>query len=146
MTGLFLLTRRGSTKDQEELGKPENLWTNPMKLVLLVGNNDIFKKIINVMSKKKSEKGLVTETFNWDVESLSFDDEGLTRVKAFMAIAEDEPAVGKADARLEQWVEITMKKGENSPSKTSPDDVSDSEYVDDNQEPLPPLPKLSGSS
>ncbi|GKE15593.1 hypothetical protein Tco_1423170 [Tanacetum coccineum] len=37
-------------------------------------------------------------------------DKGVTRVKAFMAIAEDELAVGKADARFGQWVEITMKK------------------------------------
>ncbi|GKB96725.1 hypothetical protein Tco_0982862, partial [Tanacetum coccineum] len=29
---------------------------------------------------------------------------------SFMAIAEDEPAVGKADARSENWIEITMKK------------------------------------
>ncbi|GJR02640.1 hypothetical protein Tco_0525624 [Tanacetum coccineum] len=35
---------------------------------------------------------------------------GVTRVKAFMAIAEEELAVGKADARFGQWVEITMKK------------------------------------
>ncbi|GKA30423.1 hypothetical protein Tco_0716728 [Tanacetum coccineum] len=37
-------------------------------------------------------------------------DEGVTRVKAFMAITKDEPAVGKADAKSGQWVEITMKK------------------------------------
>nr|GEU97060.1 hypothetical protein [Tanacetum cinerariifolium] len=29
---------------------------------------------------------------------------------SFMAITKDEPSVGKADARLGQWVEITMKK------------------------------------
>ncbi|GJZ93633.1 hypothetical protein Tco_0665836, partial [Tanacetum coccineum] len=37
-------------------------------------------------------------------------DERTTRIKAFMAIAEDEPFVGKADARSGQWVNITMKK------------------------------------
>ncbi|GKF75625.1 hypothetical protein Tco_0225069, partial [Tanacetum coccineum] len=31
---------------------------------------------------------------------LSSEDEGTTMVKVFMAIAEDEPAVGKTDARL----------------------------------------------
>ncbi|GKG04059.1 hypothetical protein Tco_0314446, partial [Tanacetum coccineum] len=46
----------------------------------------------------KSEKGLVAELFDWDEEFVSFDDEGVTKVKAFMAIAEDEPSVGKADA------------------------------------------------
>ncbi|GJR16143.1 retrovirus-related pol polyprotein from transposon TNT 1-94 [Tanacetum coccineum] len=37
-------------------------------------------------------------------------DEGSTKIRAFMAIAEDEPSVGKADARLGQLVDITMKK------------------------------------
>ncbi|GJT65291.1 hypothetical protein Tco_1016771 [Tanacetum coccineum] len=41
----------------------------------------------------KSKKRLFTESFNLD------EDEGVTKVKAFMAITEDEPSVGKADAR-----------------------------------------------
>ncbi|GJT20840.1 hypothetical protein Tco_0890777, partial [Tanacetum coccineum] len=45
-----------------------------------------------------------------DEESVSSEDEGTTKVKAFMAIAEEEPSIGKADARSGQWVEITMKK------------------------------------
>ncbi|GJY10740.1 retrovirus-related pol polyprotein from transposon TNT 1-94 [Tanacetum coccineum] len=49
--------------------------------------------------KGKSEKGLIAESFNWDEESVSSEDEGTTRIRAFMAIAEDEPSVGKADAR-----------------------------------------------
>nr|GEW39353.1 retrovirus-related Pol polyprotein from transposon TNT 1-94 [Tanacetum cinerariifolium] len=48
-------------------------------------------------------------------------DEGTTKIRAFMAIVEDEPSVEKADARYGQWVDITMKK-----------------------EPLPHLPKLIG--
>ncbi|GJV93422.1 retrovirus-related pol polyprotein from transposon TNT 1-94 [Tanacetum coccineum] len=67
-------------------------------------------KNIDAMSKGKSEKGLVVESFDWDEESVSSEDEGVTKVKAFMAIAEDEPSVGKADARSGQWVQITMKK------------------------------------
>nr|GEW61015.1 zinc finger, CCHC-type [Tanacetum cinerariifolium] len=35
---------------------------------------------------------------------------GAPKIRAFMAIAEDEPSVGKADARSGQWVDITMKK------------------------------------
>ncbi|GJW31991.1 hypothetical protein Tco_0052023 [Tanacetum coccineum] len=78
----------------------------------------------------KVKKRLFTESFNLD------EDEGVTRVKAFMAIVEDEPSVGKADARSGQWVEITMKK-------TAPEITSDFESECDNQDPLPPLPKLS---
>nr|GEV05265.1 retrovirus-related Pol polyprotein from transposon TNT 1-94 [Tanacetum cinerariifolium] len=60
--------------------------------------------------KRKSDKRLVAESFNWDGKSVSSEDEGTTKFKAFMAIAYDEPSVGKGDARSGQWVEITMKK------------------------------------
>nr|GEW82931.1 retrovirus-related Pol polyprotein from transposon TNT 1-94 [Tanacetum cinerariifolium] len=73
--------------------------------------------------KEKSEKGLLAESFDWDDESVSLDDEGSTKIRAFMAIVEDEPSVGKADARSGQWVDITMKK-----------------------ETLPPLLKLIGAT
>nr|GEV55672.1 hypothetical protein [Tanacetum cinerariifolium] len=43
-------------------------------------------------------------------KSLSSEDEGVSKVKACMAIAEDKLVVGKANARSGQWVEITMKK------------------------------------
>nr|GEV11831.1 retrovirus-related Pol polyprotein from transposon TNT 1-94 [Tanacetum cinerariifolium] len=113
-------------------------------------------------------------------------DEGTTQIKAFMAIAEDEPSVGKADARSDKWVNITMKKTcskvtldqllseqipgnivkalsgkgkrkENKPSKevlftkanvstseSAPMITSDSKNDSDIEEPLPPLPKLTG--
>ncbi|GKB38384.1 hypothetical protein Tco_0883326 [Tanacetum coccineum] len=53
--------------------------------------------------KGKSKKGLVVASFDWDEESMSSEDEGTTKVKAFMAIAEEEPSVGKDDARSGQW-------------------------------------------
>ncbi|GJR08159.1 retrovirus-related pol polyprotein from transposon TNT 1-94 [Tanacetum coccineum] len=62
------------------------------------------------IDKGKSEKGLIAESFDWDEESMSSEDKGTTRIRTFMAIAEDEPSVGKADARSGQWVDITMKK------------------------------------
>nr|GEY06427.1 hypothetical protein [Tanacetum cinerariifolium] len=60
--------------------------------------------------KRKSEKGLIAESFDWDEESISSEDVRTTRIRAFMAIAEDEPSVEKANARSCQWVDITMKK------------------------------------
>nr|GEU53462.1 retrovirus-related Pol polyprotein from transposon TNT 1-94 [Tanacetum cinerariifolium] len=57
----------------------------------------ILTKKIDAMSKRKSEKGLVAESFDWDDKSQSFKDEGVTRVKAFTTIIEDETAVGKAN-------------------------------------------------
>ncbi|GKC83510.1 hypothetical protein Tco_1139227 [Tanacetum coccineum] len=59
----------------------------------------LLTKKIDVVLKNKSKKGLVVESFNWDEESISSEDEGVTRVKAFMAIAKDEPVVGKANVR-----------------------------------------------
>ncbi|GKC86188.1 hypothetical protein Tco_1141905, partial [Tanacetum coccineum] len=137
--------------------------------------------------KGKSEKGLIVESFDWDEESVSLEDEGTTRIRAFMAIAEDERSVRKADARSGQWVDITMKKTcskvtldqllfdqipgnivkalggkgrrkENNPSKevlftkanvstskSAPMITSNSEDDNDIQEPLPPLPQLTGA-
>ncbi|GJU69074.1 retrovirus-related pol polyprotein from transposon TNT 1-94 [Tanacetum coccineum] len=70
----------------------------------------ILTKKIDSLSKDKSENGLVDESFDWDEESVSFKDKRVTKVKAFMAIAEEEPSVGKNDVRSGQWVKITMKK------------------------------------
>nr|GEY34372.1 hypothetical protein [Tanacetum cinerariifolium] len=39
--------------------------------------------------------------------------------------------------------EVLFTKGESSSSKTTPDVTSNTEFECDNQEPLPPLPKLS---
>ncbi|GJV86466.1 retrovirus-related pol polyprotein from transposon TNT 1-94 [Tanacetum coccineum] len=74
--------------------------------------------------KGKSEKGLIAESFDWDDESVSSKDEGTTKFKAFMAIAEDKPSVEKGDAR------------------SAPMIIFDSEADGDIQEFLLALPKL----
>ncbi|GJX19621.1 retrovirus-related pol polyprotein from transposon TNT 1-94 [Tanacetum coccineum] len=70
----------------------------------------VLTKKIDAMNKGNSEKGLIAESIDWDKESVSSDDEGVTTFKTLMAIADEEMSVGKADARSGQWVEITMKK------------------------------------
>ncbi|GJX29661.1 hypothetical protein Tco_0237740 [Tanacetum coccineum] len=60
--------------------------------------------------KEKSEKGLIVESFDWDDESVSSNDEGTTKIREFMAITQDEPLVGKVDARSGKWVDLTIKK------------------------------------
>ncbi|GKE73775.1 hypothetical protein Tco_1535816 [Tanacetum coccineum] len=57
-------------------------------------------------------KGLVAETFDWDEEEVSNDEEE-TRVQVLMALADDELSVGKSHARNGEWVDITMKKVNN---------------------------------
>nr|GEX81030.1 retrovirus-related Pol polyprotein from transposon TNT 1-94 [Tanacetum cinerariifolium] len=44
---------------------------------------------------------------------------GTNKIRAFMEIAEDEPSVGKADARSSQWVDITMKNRKNLVNKSN---------------------------
>ncbi|GJR50477.1 retrovirus-related pol polyprotein from transposon TNT 1-94 [Tanacetum coccineum] len=93
----------------------------------------ILSKKIDGMSKGKTKKGLVAESFNWDNESVSSEDEGTTIVKAFMAIVEDEPSIGKVAARSGQWVEIIMKKVQRLLSMTDGDErkhVLDYTHVD----------------
>ncbi|GJS54133.1 retrovirus-related pol polyprotein from transposon TNT 1-94 [Tanacetum coccineum] len=55
-------------------------------------------------------KGLVAETFDWDKEKVS-DDEEETQVKVLMAFVDDELSVGKNHARNGECIDITMKKG-----------------------------------
>nr|GEW47942.1 retrovirus-related Pol polyprotein from transposon TNT 1-94 [Tanacetum cinerariifolium] len=66
--------------------------------------------------------------------------------RAFMAIAEDGSYVGKANARSEQWIDITIKKADESSSMSIPNITSDSESECETQEPLPPLLKLIGAA
>nr|GEW25428.1 ribonuclease H-like domain-containing protein [Tanacetum cinerariifolium] len=101
----------------------------------------ILTKRIDIMFKGKSEKGLVAESFDWDEESVSSEDEGVNKVKAFMAIAEEEPSVGKRDARSGQWVKITMKKVQTLLSMT--DGEERKHVLDYTHKPLPPFLKLT---
>ncbi|GJR97629.1 hypothetical protein Tco_0269803 [Tanacetum coccineum] len=52
------------------------------------------------IEKGKPDKGLIAESFDRDDESVSSEDEGITKIKAFMAIAKDEPSVGKANTHI----------------------------------------------
>ncbi|GJR69811.1 retrovirus-related pol polyprotein from transposon TNT 1-94 [Tanacetum coccineum] len=115
-------------------------------------NNSIKNdSLATLYGKYNYEEGLIDQIYEskttrfsiQDEESLSSEDEGTTRIRDFMAIAEDEPSVGKADARSCQWVDITMKKADVSTFESAPMITSDSEDDSDIQEPLPPLPKLT---
>ncbi|GKA23523.1 retrovirus-related pol polyprotein from transposon TNT 1-94, partial [Tanacetum coccineum] len=82
---------------------------------LLANRKRFYKRSGRVGSAKKpmdksNETCFSCGKLGHDEELVSSKDKGVTRVKAFMAIAEDELSVGKADARSGQWVEITIKK------------------------------------
>nr|GEY12417.1 hypothetical protein [Tanacetum cinerariifolium] len=57
--------------------------------------------------KEKGKKGLLIDSFNWNDEYVSSDDEGSTKIRAFMAITEDEPSVGK---KMENLNEVRVKE------------------------------------
>ncbi|GKG09453.1 hypothetical protein Tco_0338199, partial [Tanacetum coccineum] len=63
----------------------------------------------NPKTFQSKNKGLVAETFDWDEEGVSNDEE-LTQVKVLMALADDELTVGKNQARNAEWINITMRK------------------------------------
>ncbi|GJU89568.1 retrovirus-related pol polyprotein from transposon TNT 1-94 [Tanacetum coccineum] len=108
--------------------------------------------------KGKSEKGLIAESFNWDDESVSLEDKDTTRFKAFMVIAEDDPSVGKTNARSIKALggkgrrkennsskEVVFTKADESSSEPIPEITSDFEADCDTYKPLPALPKLIGA-
>ncbi|GJW32951.1 retrovirus-related pol polyprotein from transposon TNT 1-94 [Tanacetum coccineum] len=65
--------------------------------------------------KDYKNKGLVAETFDWDEEEVSHDEE-MTQVKVLMALTDNELSVGKNHAHNGEWIDITMKKSHASPS------------------------------
>nr|GFD06169.1 retrovirus-related Pol polyprotein from transposon TNT 1-94 [Tanacetum cinerariifolium] len=63
----------------------------------------------NPRTLQPKNKGLFAEIFDWDEKEV-FDDEKVTQVKVLMALADDEPTVGKSHARNGEWVDITIRK------------------------------------
>ncbi|GJR37788.1 retrovirus-related pol polyprotein from transposon TNT 1-94 [Tanacetum coccineum] len=56
-------------------------------------------------------KGLIAESYDWDEEEVSSDDNDVTEVKALMALADEERvSAGKESARNGEWIKISMKK------------------------------------
>ncbi|GJT99056.1 retrovirus-related pol polyprotein from transposon TNT 1-94, partial [Tanacetum coccineum] len=66
----------------------------------------------NPKTFQPKNKGLVAETFDWDEEEVS-DEEEVTQVKVLMALADDELTVGKGHAHNGDWVDITIRKIQN---------------------------------
>ncbi|GJY63242.1 retrovirus-related pol polyprotein from transposon TNT 1-94 [Tanacetum coccineum] len=62
-------------------------------------------------SSSGKNKGLIAESYDWDEEEVSSDDNDVTEVKALMALADEERvSVGKESARNGEWIKISMKK------------------------------------
>ncbi|GJU94968.1 retrovirus-related pol polyprotein from transposon TNT 1-94 [Tanacetum coccineum] len=76
------------------------------KLTLLEAIPLTSQSLKSIQSKNKF---IVAETFDWDEEEVS-DDEEETQVKVLMDLADDELSVGKNHERNDEWIDITMKK------------------------------------
>ncbi|GJR32269.1 hypothetical protein Tco_1108501 [Tanacetum coccineum] len=62
-------------------------------------------------SSSDKNKSLIAETYDWDEEEVSSDDNEVTKVKALMALADEERvSVGKESAKNGEWIKISMKK------------------------------------
>nr|GEX93390.1 retrovirus-related Pol polyprotein from transposon TNT 1-94 [Tanacetum cinerariifolium] len=59
---------------------------------------------------KVKNKGLIAETYEWNEEYVSLDDNEMVEVKVLMALAEDNDAISKKGARNGKWVKISMRK------------------------------------
>nr|GEZ88403.1 retrovirus-related Pol polyprotein from transposon TNT 1-94 [Tanacetum cinerariifolium] len=63
-------------------------------------------------SSSGKNKRLIAETYDWDDEEVSSDENEVTEVKALMALTDEERvSVGKESARNDDWTKISMKKG-----------------------------------
>ncbi|GJV11793.1 retrovirus-related pol polyprotein from transposon TNT 1-94 [Tanacetum coccineum] len=76
------------------------------KLALLEASSSTSQNPKTCQSKNK---GLIAESFDWDEEEFS-DNEELTQVKVLMALADDELTVGKKHTRNGEWIDISIRK------------------------------------
>nr|GEZ04481.1 hypothetical protein [Tanacetum cinerariifolium] len=77
------------------------------KLALLSSSALAFK------AASVKNKGFIVEAYEWDEEKVSLDDNEMVEVKVLMALAEENDAVSKKDARNGEWVKISMRNAKN---------------------------------
>ncbi|GKA19447.1 retrovirus-related pol polyprotein from transposon TNT 1-94 [Tanacetum coccineum] len=65
---------------------------------------------VSAPSASLAKKGLLSETYDWDEDKVSYDDNEVTEVKALMALTDEERvSVSKESARNGEWIKISMK-------------------------------------
>ncbi|GKC04727.1 hypothetical protein Tco_0996337, partial [Tanacetum coccineum] len=121
-----------SDSDVEEDTRSSSEFLADLNADALKAELALLTKKIDVVSKNKSEIGLVAESFNWDEEIYPLRMMVLPRLKhSWLSL------------RMSQlWETMMLGLGENSPSHTAPEVTSNTKSECDNQEPLPPLLKL----
>nr|GEZ94161.1 hypothetical protein [Tanacetum cinerariifolium] len=74
------------------------------KLALLSSSSSAFK------ASMVKNKGLIAESYEWDEEEVSSDDNEMVEVKVLMVLAEENDDVSKEGARNGEWVKFSMRK------------------------------------
>ncbi|GJW13567.1 retrovirus-related pol polyprotein from transposon TNT 1-94, partial [Tanacetum coccineum] len=186
------LTNSSSSSHQHNQTAGNDQKNYKVKYKALKAELALLTQKIKVVLKQKREKGLVAESFDWDEESLSSEDEEESMLNKFNSLKQElssckselidlkntkvqnltlqheiarlnldneslKDEVYDLKKVIEKWTssKVTLDQhlteqipgnivrvGDNYPYKNSPDFTSDTEYVNDNQEPLPPLSKL----
>ncbi|GJT25693.1 hypothetical protein Tco_0895630 [Tanacetum coccineum] len=105
---LIQSSQNSSSRAEPKIQKDYKAKYNKMKakLALLEANSSTSQTPKTFQLKKKV---LVAETFDWDEEEVSNNEE-VTQVNVLMAVADDELTVGKNYARNGEWINITMRK------------------------------------
>ncbi|GJU39952.1 hypothetical protein Tco_1192909 [Tanacetum coccineum] len=81
-----------------------------LKTQIIVKDSGLFSICFQFFLGKKN-KGLIAETYDWDDEEVSSDENEVTKVKALMALTDEERvSVGKESARNGDWTKIHEKK------------------------------------
>ncbi|GJX51532.1 hypothetical protein Tco_0278377 [Tanacetum coccineum] len=76
-----------------------------------VARRVILQETVDFEAKYNKVKGLIAETYDWDEEEVSSDDNEVIKVKALMALVDEERVfVGKESAKNGEWIKISMKK------------------------------------
>ncbi|GJT35054.1 hypothetical protein Tco_0925473 [Tanacetum coccineum] len=85
-------------------------YQSPFQSKLLLSSKNKLKP----SSSSGKNKGLIAETYDWDDEEVSSDENEVTEVKALMALSDEERvSVGKESAINGDWAKISMKKHVN---------------------------------
>ncbi|GKD92861.1 hypothetical protein Tco_1372698 [Tanacetum coccineum] len=74
------------------------------KLVLLSSSSSTSK------ASMVKNKGLIVESYEWNKEEVSSDDNEMVEVKVLMALDEENNDVSKKGAKNSEWVNISMRK------------------------------------
>ncbi|GJW44045.1 hypothetical protein Tco_0072844 [Tanacetum coccineum] len=99
-----LINSSQDSPDDEEDTRSSQEYTNDLE-------EEYQARALLAKSKRFFKKGLIVESYDWDEEEVSSNDNEIPEVKALMALADEERVfVSKESAKNGEWIKISMKK------------------------------------